>query len=641
MSTGLGLKVDFINFSKLDNLFYLHQSKLEKILASDLYIDFRREIDNVISKIKSGTLNEDEGKEYEDLLSYSISFLEEQRMNVPYVEIFKYALLFQFNIIKSDVNFESIDNVLKLKELSKMIILPERMLKGGTDNIVPYRERKRRTRTNVVLICLILLFGMSYYIVFESTYDKINTMIVDNIIEFRDSSREIWGEATYKVLPHGAYGYYKTYPKPYKGWVEAKEEVEAELLALPPPKQLALPSSANIKDTPDDIKGTPLAILAVEKMVVPENVLYTAEEIATFEEAREIIEGKYNKDVKLLNEAIKKINETGVGIDYLSLFKGKIPIGLTDKVTKLYKSLITGFGDVFQGIATDLQNKVVTAKQISQHRKRGVLMNEANEQKPVGMFGKIINTISMLGNNAANWDYSQSGPLETLDTNIKETLLITRDEMRIKMDEINVASDRYLTDMNRLITSQSEGLKKDFYNVLWHANLSALLLYLSLNLTFILFFGTRNRVSPFFMATISYLLSKSTIIGGLYSISGWVIGKLVNTIEDNEYKQQEDNEDNEYKQEENLRLRPLHENEYKQQEDDHNVEELEGGNNKKTRKHKKQKGRKHKKQKGSKHKKTTKQHKSNKGRKHKKTTKQRKSNKGRKHKTGKHKKSRK
>jgi len=170
--------------------------------------------------------------------------------------------------------------------------------------------------------------------------------------------------------------------------------------------------------------------------------------------------------------------------------------------------------------------------------------------------------------------------------------------------------------------------------------LSTLLLLVTINLTLLLFKGTKNSVSPMILSAISYFLNKNVLIAGLYSALGLGMEKLVNIIEskDSEYNQQEDSENNQQEDSEyrdpRLRgphwgVRPLSYAEQKNQqqiEDERDVEELEGGNNKKTRKHKKQKGRKHKKQKGSKHKKTTKQ---------------RKSNKGRKHKTRKHKKSRK
>ena len=602
----LGLKVnDFRNFNKLDNLFFLHQSDLERVLASDLYSGFRGEIDNIISKVKSGTLQEDEGKEYEKLLAYSISFLEEHKMNVPYVEIFKYCLLFQFNFITSNVKFESIEDLLKLKELSKMIVLPKNILKGGEgDDIVPYGERRPSNfKKRAFLVGLTALFGIFSGIAFKSTVDQYNTMVAGHIEGFGAAASGHMGEALGKVLPpdtRAFAGYYEMFPEPYEVYEEAKEDAEKKLLALP---------------APDSIKTTPLAIAAAAEMKVPEDVPYTATEIATFEEIRPIIVETYESNAERFKTAIEKIKSKGVSVDYLSLLKGKMPAGLEEEVNALYQEAMTEFGEIFQGVASDLQDRIVEANKVSQYRRRGVLMNEAlaKAQESKGWLAPITNTISGLFKTIGQMEATT---MSKAGRDIEAMVQTTLTETAIKYKEADLARTTYLTRMGRLISDETEGLRMDIQGVAWLAGMSTLLILLTINLTLLQIFGPRNRVSQIILGAISLLLSQSPALGvlhaalqmGVITSTEWV-GLTTAAVEDREYQPRV----------EGRRRRSG------------SVGELEGG--KKTRKHKKHKGRKHKK--------TTKQRKSNKGKKHNKITKQRKSNKGTKHKTRKHKRSRK
>lgn len=598
----LGLKVeDFSGFNKLDYLFFLHQSDLEKVLASDLYTEFRGEIDNVISKVKSGTLQEDEGKELESLLSYSVSFLEDNKMKIPYVEIFKYALLFQFNFVSSNVKYESIEDVLKLKELSKMVVLPKIMLKGGDgDDIVPYGERKPSNfKKRAFLFGLTALFGIFSGIAFNSTVNQYNTMVAGHIAEFGEAASGHMGEALGKVLPPDSRafaGYYEMFPEPYEVYEEAKEDAEDKLLALP---------------APDSRKNTPLAIAAAAEMEVPEDVPYTATEIATFEEIRPIIRARYESNAERFNTAIERIQSKGVSVDYLSLLKGQMPAGLEEEVKTLYEGAMTEFGQIFQGVASDLQDRVVEANKISQYRRRGVLMNEAlaKAQESEGWLAPITNTISGFFKTIGQMEATT---MNKVSRDIEAMVETTLTESDIKYKETDLARITYLKRMARLISDETEGIRMDIQGVVWQAGMSTLLILLTINLTLLQIFGPRNRISPIILGAISLLLSQSTTMGvlhagiqlGVISMAEWV-SLTTAAVEGSEYEQ------------------PIQTTRRRRG----SVAGLGGGKKNKTIKHKKQKRRKHKK--------TTK------GKKNKKTPKQRKSIKGKKNKTIKHKKSRK
>ena len=140
MSLGLEI-VDFKMFNRIDMLFFIYKTDLEKVLSKPLYKNFRDEVDEFIERVRKGDLKDDEGKGLQEMATLSLDFLKDNNMNTPYVEIFKYALLIHFGIISSNdpnIKFESINDVLKLKELSKLVKLPLKELRqsggGNTAN---------------------------------------------------------------------------------------------------------------------------------------------------------------------------------------------------------------------------------------------------------------------------------------------------------------------------------------------------------------------------------------------------------------------------------------------------------------------------------------------------------------------------
>lgn len=479
---------NFLKFSKMDRLFYIYDKDLHRVINGDLYSKFREEIDEVFLKIKKGEVDE-EMKDYVKPLNSLFNFLKSNKKSLPYVYIFKFLVMYKFGIITFDVDFESIDDLLKLDELSKMIIFPKEMLTGGnpTDELTVRGRRQRNKRPR---FCLLITTGFLAAISYFSTGMTLESMdyaIGKNIDTFTKRYDSLTDRALSEVLPRGYERYIEYYPTENPDW---KPDFDYTMISDFESPQLLL-------DGPQDalvVQGTAESLDETKPTAV-DIPKYTPYQIETYETMREILATEYYPKMESFKEHVNSLKDMDIKNEDLFLLftRGVVPSYVKEEFASIVRKTSQEFQLIFEAMASNLQNKIVKRVSESIETRKGTLATRQTEESS-GIFGKIGNTMYNLWSGLVS---SQQVTGEKIMGDAKTSLEITQNEFLKMIEDSKQAGQVYASGLKILFSDMSESLRQDYNHFSNNCYLSAFFIALTINLILIQVFGPKNRITRF------------------------------------------------------------------------------------------------------------------------------------------------
>ena len=133
-----------------------------------------------------------------------------------------------------------------------------------------------------------------------------------------------------------------------------------------------------------------------------------------------------------------------------------------------------------------------------------------------GLFDNIKNMATGIINRVGQVEKGIKNP--RLAERTKNSVETGEQQFDIELERIKLAIKDFTNKMKVYTTSRIEGIENDIEAVIWNARLSCVFILASANLTILQIFGPHNIVSNSIFTIISYLLTQSPTLAGLYGL---------------------------------------------------------------------------------------------------------------------------
>lgn len=480
-------------YISIQNTFYVYRNDLRRIIHSDIYSDFRKHVDSIID----GTgFNVEKG--FTQMDSYITvgknihEFLIKNKLESPYVSVFRYLLMYYFEITSIDVPFdrEELMSLLKLDELVKLIKfkLPTLPIKGGNPD--QQIQPRRVVRRNWCLTLTGIAFAASSLILSGFSLGGIGDTVSNTIDTFNAGHSQALQGALTRVVPGMTDIVWDELTTNSAGIgeiidlddIDGDEDNEdgEEMPSTSDVGEMALVKSPTKPTLSEDEKEI---ITAIKPIVTQELMGATSgEQIRELLESMTIVE-KYSFITK------------GTIPDRFMRYGEESLAGLTSKMN-------TMFFRISDQVQSNLMKKVMERSKMRMGTKQAKLFQDDD---PISIGRDLIRSLF--------YQFS-SGGTETISEITSMATGVIKDTAVLQADA-NAAITAYTREMTELTRNTLQGLTIDLSIDLFMCKVSILLMLISVYITLATTFGN-NRIIRYAVLPLIGLFMNDTRIALLF-----------------------------------------------------------------------------------------------------------------------------